>query len=248
MSSKRRYSEKQVTRVLRRAAEIQSAGRTDSADGLSEDEILRVGAEVGLDAGAVQKALAEVGVNDDDAQTRWLGAPEQYELERVVEGELDAHAWREMVAELNATFKQANPGMFQEGQGAWEHRHELGYVRVLAVAQRGVTRIRLVAHIDPAIVVGMVISIATMLISTALLWSAEAMRPWGSLLATLVVWATVILTFRGTVSSSYLKDRAKTSALMDRLAEHVNAERHALAMGISETSDVGSTQSLAADV
>jgi len=248
MSSKRRYSEKQVTRVLRRAAEIQSAGRTDSADGLSEDEILRVGAEVGLDAGAVQKALAEVGVNDDDAQTRWLGAPEQYELERVVEGELDAHAWREIVAELNATFKQANPGTFQEGQGAWEHRHELGYVRVLAVAQRGVTRIRLVAHIDPAIVVGMVISIATKLISAALLWSAEAMRPWGSLLATLVVWATVILTFRGTVSSSYLKDRAKTSALMDRLAEQVNAERHALAMGISETSDVGSTQSLAADV
>jgi len=248
MSSKRRYSEKQVTRVLRRAAEIQSAGRTDSADGLSEDEILRVGAEVGLDAGAVQKALAEVGVNDDDAQTRWLGAPEQYELERVVEGELDAHAWREMVAELNATFKQANPGTYQDGQGAWEHRHELGYVRVLAVAQRGISRVRLVAHIDPAIVVGMVISIATMLISTALLWSSEAMRPWGSLLTTLAVWATVILTFRGIVSSSYLKDRAKTSALMDRLAEHVNAERHALAMSISETSDVGSTQSLAADV
>ncbi|GMV87203.1 MAG: hypothetical protein AMXMBFR81_01340 [Chthonomonas sp.] len=248
MSAKRRYSEKQVTRVLRRAAEIQSSGRSESADGLSEDEVLRVGAEVGLDAQAVQKALAEVGFNDDDAQTRWLGAPEQYELERVVEGELDAHAWREMVAELNATFKQANPGTFQDGQGAWEHRHELGYVRVLAVAQRGITRVRLVAHIDPAIVVGMVISIATMLISTALLWSAEAMRPWGSLLATLAVWATVILTFRGTVSSSYLKDRAKTSALMDRLAEHVDARSSGLAIGNSQTSDDSSTQSLAADV
>lgn len=74
------------------------------------------------------------------------------------------------------------------------------------------------------------------------------MRPWGSLLATLAVWATVILTFRGTVSSSYLKDRAKTSALMDRLAEHVDARSSGLAIGNSQTSDDSSTQSLAADV
>jgi hypothetical protein len=52
----------ELDRVIRRAAELQfqEAERGDGAEGLSEDEVLRIGQEVGLDTGHLRRALGEL--------------------------------------------------------------------------------------------------------------------------------------------------------------------------------------------
>jgi hypothetical protein len=49
-----------LDRVIRRAAELQFQEGADDGGTLSEDEILRIGGEVGLEAGHVRRALGEV--------------------------------------------------------------------------------------------------------------------------------------------------------------------------------------------
>jgi len=55
----RRLSSAELEAVFQRAAELQSA-RDETAEGLTEAEVVRIGQELGLDAAAMRRAIAEV--------------------------------------------------------------------------------------------------------------------------------------------------------------------------------------------
>jgi hypothetical protein len=60
----RRYSEEQVSEIIRRAAEISSNGVDSSlarGSGISESELKRIASEIGLEASAVDTAMRETG-------------------------------------------------------------------------------------------------------------------------------------------------------------------------------------------
>ncbi|MGH7593972.1 MAG: hypothetical protein ACRELE_09000 [Gemmatimonadales bacterium] len=80
-------------RVLQRAAELQAASR-DIGEGLSEEEILALGTEVGIPAQHLQQALLEERTRTVARQPpglidRWI-APADFVAQRVVQGTADS--------------------------------------------------------------------------------------------------------------------------------------------------------------
>ena len=80
-------------RVLQRAAELQAASK-DIGDGLSEDEILALGTEVGIPAQHLRQALLEERTRamthpSPGALDRWI-APADLAAQRVVQGDPEA--------------------------------------------------------------------------------------------------------------------------------------------------------------
>jgi len=56
----RKLSSTELEAVVGRAAELQAAGETETADGLSDAEVVRIGEELGLEPHLVRRAIAEV--------------------------------------------------------------------------------------------------------------------------------------------------------------------------------------------
>ncbi len=85
----RRISREALERVIQRAAELQ-ANDMDTGDGLTEQELLKVGAEVGIDGRFLRQALYEQRTGDPDAEkgalARWVG-PRLVSASRVVPGD-----------------------------------------------------------------------------------------------------------------------------------------------------------------
>lgn len=80
-------------RVLQRAAELQAASK-DIGEGLSEEEILALGTEVGIPAQHLRQALLEertraVARRPQGTIDRWI-APADYIAQRVVQGTIDS--------------------------------------------------------------------------------------------------------------------------------------------------------------
>lgn len=75
----RRVSNEQFELVIRRAAELQAEADEGVAEGLSEEEVLRIGRELGLTGANLQRALAEVRrktTAPTGALDRYMGAAE----------------------------------------------------------------------------------------------------------------------------------------------------------------------------
>src|SRR5688572_20400881 len=102
MERTRRYGDKEVGAILRRAAELQSSdaeGMTPADLDLSIDDLERIASEVGIDARHVRKAASELdGGNLAPPSFHWAGAPSVVNLERTVEGEITTEAWEDAVA------------------------------------------------------------------------------------------------------------------------------------------------------
>jgi hypothetical protein len=78
-----------LERVMLRAAQLQ-AGARDLDDGLTEEDLLRLGAEVGIPAPYIRQALLEertrVDVPDDRGARAWLAGPRRLVAERTIPG------------------------------------------------------------------------------------------------------------------------------------------------------------------
>lgn len=109
----RRYSEKEVARLLRRAIELQraeSAAPGPATAGLTLAELQEVALEVGIDPGHLRAAASELQVwGDPSVWERLVGAPVSFVLERSVPGEFPEDAFEELVPLLSAgTMGQGN--------------------------------------------------------------------------------------------------------------------------------------------
>lgn len=131
MSIKRLYSDKEISAVLKRAAELQrTQGPTDTS-GLSLAELEQIAAEVGIDPDFVKTAAFELEEGGPDETFHLLGAPTSIDLERIVEGEMTEAKWDEAVVEIRRVFGAAGEtgqvGRIRE----WIRRDETGsYERV----------------------------------------------------------------------------------------------------------------------
>lgn len=84
-------SREALDRIIQRAAELQT-GERDIGDGLSEDELLALGKDVGIPPRYLKQALLEERTRlQDAAQGAWsFGGPKQLAAHRVVPGERGA--------------------------------------------------------------------------------------------------------------------------------------------------------------
>lgn len=216
MEQKRQFTEKEVARILRDAAEMQGSTGSLHEEGVSAAELEKIAAEVGLSRSHVQAAMARLD-EMDDGQTRWLGAPPSYEIEAIREGVLTHDQWQAMVAELNATFHQAETGAITGPVRTWYWKHELGSVQFTATQNENATRFKLVAFIDDGISAGFWGAIGAIVMGSGAV--AANLDSWPLLQAAsiLLVVGGVSVWFRKLVSNWYRRDRRKLTKLMERL-------------------------------
>lgn len=95
----RRYTDKEVGKILRRATEIQRAEPTATdPEGLTVSELEDVAKEAGIDPRYLRRAAAELEVGGgSDVWAKLAGAPFGFVLERVVPGEVRESMFEELV-------------------------------------------------------------------------------------------------------------------------------------------------------
>jgi hypothetical protein len=117
----------ELDRVIRRAAELQfqEGERADGAEGLSEDEVLRIGQEVGLDSGHLRRALGELraerltpALPDERGVMAGFVGPSRVQAARAVAGTVGSVA-----AQLHAWLREREsltPLRERDGGSVWE--------------------------------------------------------------------------------------------------------------------------------
>lgn len=102
----RRYTEREMAEIIRKAAEIQS-GQANPSDsqGISEDEIRHAAMELGIAPGALDAALRGAAESGPQ-QFNWWGGPTRYEAERIFDGTISDEAWEDILADLRQTFEE----------------------------------------------------------------------------------------------------------------------------------------------
>jgi hypothetical protein len=85
----RRFSDQEVALIFKTAAELQAVAPPDGpARGLTLADMEQVAREVGIDAAFIRRAVQEVDASRSrDRAARFLGAPTELVIERVVDGE-----------------------------------------------------------------------------------------------------------------------------------------------------------------
>jgi hypothetical protein len=115
-----------LERIIQRAAELQ-AGERDIGEGLTEDELLALGQDVGIPARYLKQALLEERTRHVAVQGRgavaWLAGPALLAAERVVPGERAAveralDAWMERGESLQVKRRYADRTTWEPKAGA----------------------------------------------------------------------------------------------------------------------------------
>jgi len=101
--SPQRFSEEEVQRVLRRAAELQRRDSRVPTDvrALSLAELEQIAADSGIDVQQIHRAILELEGGRHRARSVLLGAPAHVHLERVLDHESPSSAFEPLVSEMN---------------------------------------------------------------------------------------------------------------------------------------------------
>src|SRR6478735_6352184 len=101
-STSRRFNEKEVALIIKRASELQQTETTtESNAGMSLAELEQVAREAGLDPELVRRAAADLDTRvTDQTPNRFLGAPTVLRLERTIDGEVPTDEYEPMVLEM----------------------------------------------------------------------------------------------------------------------------------------------------
>ena len=101
-TTSRRFNEKEVALIIKRASELQQNETTaESSTGMSLAELEQVAREAGLDPELVRRAAADLDTRvTDQTPNRFLGAPTVLRLERTIDGEVPADEYEPMVLEM----------------------------------------------------------------------------------------------------------------------------------------------------
>jgi len=105
----RRYSDTEVTEIVKQAVDNQIAYPTE--EGMSLDTVQQIANDVGLSPSRVERAARNVERRESQptevssgAGNFWLGSPMMLSSERMITGEAAAEATEEIVDEVQATF------------------------------------------------------------------------------------------------------------------------------------------------
>jgi len=130
----RKITREQLERIIQRAAELQ-AGEMDTGEGLTEQELLKLGADVGIPGRFLRQALYEEAAGgaalERGVVSRWVG-PRMLLAHRVVPG--DKGALEQAIAEFMTEEEAMTPKRRLPDRTVWERQKGL-----LADMKRGLS-------------------------------------------------------------------------------------------------------------
>lgn len=150
LPARRRYSDREVRRLLERAAELQYAeGESPEGSGLTLPQLEAIAREAGIDVDAIRRAAIEldagVGGATGRVVTNLAGAPLAVALQRVLPGEVPPEAFEVVIPLIRAAAGTQGQASQVGRTLSWQAQNptsarELG---VFVTSRNGETRIRI---------------------------------------------------------------------------------------------------------
>lgn len=167
MPNEPRLSEDQVGAILRRAAELQeSQGRPVVESGVATADILKIGAELGLDPRCLRQAIEEAAIGLETPKKRgFWGARAKLDVERVIPGELTEDAWHSILSDLRSRYNAMGAVSEVAGAHEWDSKG-VSPVHVSVRSKDGQTRVKVLSDTSPAAIVMAAVAFAPTLITS----------------------------------------------------------------------------------
>lgn len=134
------YNEKEIGSILKRAAELSQDESGPNAAGLSIEELQQVGSEAGLDPDMILRAAAEMQQTGPRRAKNFFGGPLSYSNDFVLDGEIDAATWEEMISSIRGSFKDPGQVSTRENVFEWTSQSETEKAQVTALIMDGKTK------------------------------------------------------------------------------------------------------------
>jgi hypothetical protein len=217
--SERRFSEEEVSEILKHAAESQqtSGSPLPSAKGLTLAELTDIGREVGITPEAMQQAAKRIDKTDRTTRTILglpLGVGRTVELDRTLTDE----DWDRLVADLRATFDARGVVKHEGSLRSWTNGNLQVHLEPTATGQR--LRLRTVKGSAPGLIMGgLGLSAAgSVMFVIAAVGGALADRGFLAAVSTLAVGGVAMFASGALGLPGWARLRQKQ---MDSIAEHV---------------------------
>lgn len=140
------YTKKEISKILKKASEIQThKDLYGDRDGLSEQEILELANEVGIDKASLLEAIHIHDKPDFDQEFKWSKVTSKLQEVSYVDGEMSSEQWEDIVQEI----RKVTGGIGKSGKIGksfeWEQRRrEFGYKHISLTPKDGKTKIQYV--------------------------------------------------------------------------------------------------------
>ena len=102
----RKFTDREVSEILRRAARDASSNAPVKREGLSLTELKAIGAEVGIDPNRLASAAQAVALESGSRSSGLLGGPSVLNFERKVRGEVSPANMPEILSVIRRTMGQ----------------------------------------------------------------------------------------------------------------------------------------------
>jgi len=206
------YSEKEVSEIMQRAAQLQEQEQVSYQPGVTRDELVRIAGELGIESSVLEKALAEHGQGSPHKKSFVLAREE----ERVLDGEIDPDDFDLLLEGINVRRNQQGSTIVQIGKTLRAQALAGGSIQNVEITSRkGRTRIRvkhfpflpLFATLYPAF---MATVLSTVLLAKAHLALVGLLV--GTILAVTALTGMWFWLARGNEGTKALADRIQTTA------------------------------------
>ena len=138
------YSRKEISKILSKASEIQKQKDLyGEKDGLTEQEILDLADEVGIDKASLMEAMRTFDEPELDQNFKWFNITSK--IQEVAYGDMSSELWDDVIHEI----RKVTGGIGKASQTGksfeWEQRRkEFGYKHISFTPENGKTKIQYV--------------------------------------------------------------------------------------------------------
>ncbi|WP_018126709.1 hypothetical protein [Balneola vulgaris] len=143
----RTYSKKEISKILTRASEIQSQQEQQGiTDGLTEQELMHISEEVGIDKAAILEALKTFDDPEFNSKFDWIKGTTKVQHISSVNGEISADNWDDLVREIRRITGGIGKITVTGKSYEWEQRRgDFGYRHLTLTPSNGRTEIQYVS-------------------------------------------------------------------------------------------------------
>lgn len=140
------FNKKEISQILKKASEIQTQKDLyGDRDGLTQQELVSLAEEVGIDKDSLLEAIANRDVATIDNTFSWINGTSKVQDIVTVDGEISAENWDEVIREIRRVIGGIGADSNQRGTFEWEQRlKEIGYRHISLTPANGKTRVQYV--------------------------------------------------------------------------------------------------------
>lgn len=147
MSNNHTYSRKEITRILKKASEIQTEKDLyGDKDGLSENELLELAAETGIDKASLLEALEAFDSPEFDKKFKLSKLTSKIQDIAYVKGQISDENWEEIIHEIRKVTGGIGKTTVTKNSYEWEQRKEFGYKHISLFQNKEKVKVQYVSN------------------------------------------------------------------------------------------------------